>query len=418
MNDDQMRSALTRLAPDVGVDPAWRDLQARMTRDRRRRRGLLAVGAAAVVVIASLVAVSKSGSGPTTRRVTTSPAAPVPGGTSGPAQSFVPSTTTSPRPPSGTWRQLPSPPLRLDSAISAVSTGTELVIRKASVDGASGELAYDPARDSWRLLPPSPLPSATCCGEAVWTGTEAVFTAGAAGAAFNSATNRWRLLPPLPLPMDGAVASVWTGTEVVLWGPAGRTASPAGVAYNPTTNRWWHIANAPILMTDGNGVWTGQHLIIVGTVPDVVQSSETPSAAAQSYDPAADRWQVLPGPGLLPQGATTAFWTGSRLIAMNYQLDARAFDLTTRMWTDLPKLPFPARECYPTSTSAPDPPILFYCGATVQPTGTGWRQLPEGPRGRKPGIVAVGNTLITINQNSYKQASRLDLPADVVTSSR
>jgi len=115
-------------------------------------------------------------------------------------------------------------------------------------------------------------------------------------------------------------------------------------------------------------------------------------------DPAADRWQMLPAPGLLPQGATTAFWTGSRLVAMDYQLDARAFDLTTGMWTDLPKLPFPARECYPTSTIAPDPPILFDCGATVQLTGTGWRQLPDGPRGRKPAILAVGHTLITINQ--------------------
>ena len=125
-------------------------------------------------------------------------------------------------------------------------------------DGA----AYDPSTNSWRMLPPAPLPP-TADASAIWTGSEMVVFGGYddeslgafqvtnAAAAYDPSTNRWRTLPPAPLsPRAGAIA-LWTGKNVIVLGgqPAITTSSLQsfgdGAAYSPTTDTWQHIA-API----------------------------------------------------------------------------------------------------------------------------------------------------------------------------
>lgn len=67
-----------------------------------------------------------------------------------------------------------------------------------------------------------------------------------------------------------------------------------------------------------------------------------------AYYPRADRWRLLPAFPLSPQASSTA-WTGSELLAWDYELHAGAYDPATDSWRALPDLPLRAAECRPQS---------------------------------------------------------------------
>ena len=86
--------------------------------------------------------------------------------------------------------------------------------------------AYNPATRTWRKLPPMPAPRTD--GKAVWDGKEVLFIGASRpvgsgfslsgrGLAYNPATNRWRWLPPMPFPRFG-FAAVWDGRQLLVWG--------------------------------------------------------------------------------------------------------------------------------------------------------------------------------------------------------
>lgn len=66
------------------------------------------------------------------------------------------------------------------------------------------------------------------------------------GAAYDPATDTWRMLPPAPLPEDQGswptYRGAFVGGELVVWG--GPEAS--GAAYDPETDRWRTIADSPL----------------------------------------------------------------------------------------------------------------------------------------------------------------------------
>src|SRR4051812_31071749 len=84
---------------------------------------------------------------------------------------------------------------------------------------------------------------------------------------------RWSTLPAPPLPGRENAASVWTGTEVIFWGgmtPAvgGSTSRPVrgdGAAYDPATGTWRLLPAAPIgPRSNAASVWTGTEMIVWG----------------------------------------------------------------------------------------------------------------------------------------------------------
>lgn len=135
-------------------------------------------------------------------------------------------------------------------------------------DGA----AHDPSTDSWTVVPQPP-------------------TAGP-GAAFSIA-------PAVP------GTAVWTGAELIVWGGLvcsnfEEQCTPAyadfGAAYRPSTRQWRPIAAGPLGPRTGSAsVWTGTDLIIWGGEGPVPDASIGPADGA-IYDPAADRWLELRSP--------------------------------------------------------------------------------------------------------------------------
>ncbi|MFW7380924.1 MAG: Kelch repeat-containing protein [Oligoflexus sp.] len=91
--------------------------------------------------------------------------------------------------------------------------------------------------------------------------------------------------------------SVWTGTELLVWGGMGKDGRPLGGAYNPTTKQWTSDLGrdeifAPQRIEGHSLVWTGSKLIVWGgSLPSSVNTNR-----GAIYDPQArpgERWSPL-----------------------------------------------------------------------------------------------------------------------------
>jgi hypothetical protein len=162
----------------------------------------------------------------------------------------------------------------------------------------------------------------------VWTGTEMLiwggYTVGAQadGAAYDPATDRWRSLALSPLPPLTQPIAVWTGSEMIVWGgeeqaPAGGVARSMGARYDPSTDTWTLLAaaGAPAYRTRHTAVWTGTEMLVWG---GWMRGSRLPFPIygdGGRYSPAHDTWAPIIASGApTPRWDHTAVWTGSEMI--------------------------------------------------------------------------------------------------------
>lgn len=145
------------------------------------------------------------------------------------------------------------------------------------------------------------------------------------GAAYNPATNSWRKLPKSPLAGRYGQASFWTGSEMLVvdgltFSSDGSGQSPkvsqAG-AFDPATGKWrtfsWEIGNR-----QGHSVTlTGTNLIVWG---GQIRTSDDPAAnyvnVADGFviDPEDGTSQPLPKAPLEARSGHAAAWLGQQLI--------------------------------------------------------------------------------------------------------
>ena len=258
-------------------------------------------------------------------------------------------------PGSAGWARLPRAPIAPRSEYAAIWTGKKMIVwggysgNTQYGDGA----AYDPATRTWTKLAASPL-AGQDLPVTVWTGKDMLIfggsgTSGASsnGAAYDPATNTWRKLAPIPASLGGNLTgsgsyAVWTGKVMVAWGffeRSGRQAL-AAATYNPAANSWTTgtvaPARAPLF---GDAFWTGKQMIVWGS------SADSPEGFA--YDPATERWSMLPAAPLrrAARDSMLAVWTGRYLVvgggdgSTGLQKDAAAYDPATNSWTRLPDAP-------------------------------------------------------------------------------
>jgi hypothetical protein len=210
--------------------------------------------------------------------------------------------------------------------LSSVWTGKEVLVW-----GQGTRLAYDPAKDSWRRLPGSPLlRTHDGFGAVVWTGKEMLGWGGGCcgdafsdGVAYNPATNTWRALPKARLAGDQHPVGIWTGKRYVVF------AGAEAAAYDPARNTWRRIASSPVRAA--TAVWNGSRIFVT-----------TATRRVLSYDPAKDRWQKLP---LLPRGrvGSVAAWDSSRLLVWGGRRGGASLVPGAKTWTTFAYGPLPAR---------------------------------------------------------------------------
>ena len=136
---------------------------------------------------------------------------------------------------------------------------------------------YDPVQNAWTALPTAGAPSARECQAAVWTGSDMIIWGGDAsgyfgdGARYNPGSNVWVNLatnnaPQARTGLLRTLPSVWTGSEMIVWGGWNGGYLNTGGRYNPSADAWTAVQmnGAPPVRQGNAGVWTGNNLLIWG----------------------------------------------------------------------------------------------------------------------------------------------------------
>jgi len=96
----------------------------------------------------------------------------------------------------------------------------------------------------------------------IWGGEDSAGAALNTGAAYNPRTNTWR-----PMSTCGAAAksghyTVWTGSEMIVWGGTRTT----GQLYDVATDAWRQMStlNSPLAALGLSAVWAGNQMLIWG----------------------------------------------------------------------------------------------------------------------------------------------------------
>jgi N-acetylneuraminic acid mutarotase len=236
---------------------------------------------------------------------------------------------------------------------SALWTENEVVIwggRSCSVCYLNDGAKYNPASDTWTTTSAVNAPGSRFGHSAVWTGTEMIIFGGwrdvtlSDGARYNPAADTWIALNAINPPQSRALHSaVWTGKEMIVWGgttygnvgPVGQINS--GSRYSPATNTWASISltNAPSPRDTHTTIWTGSEMIVFGG-----GFGETSNDGGR-YDPTANSWIPVRTTDT-PDGRSghTAVWTGSEMIVWGGVLNTSfatntggRYDPTLDMWT-------------------------------------------------------------------------------------
>ena len=289
----------------------------------------------------------------------------------------------------GHWSQMPPAPVAPRAQDVVVWTGKELIVWGGTTVQDSASLygsgaAYDPATNSWRMLPRGPLsPRADASG--VWTGSELVifggyersangksFPATNQAAAYDPSTDRWRMLASAPLAPRYSAVALWTGKEVLVLGGTSPSASQYGdgAALDPGTGKWSHIA-APVppsghqldwqLATHAGGeilafsFWSERKALGGGSY------SMSGGADLFSYSLGSGSWTLTPARANSVPGPEEAVWTGRVLVVRGAPYNCGAcpgpltaeitdlYDPGTNTWT-------PSRQTPSAATTAPASP--------------------------------------------------------------
>jgi len=180
----------------------------------------------------------------------------------------------------------------------------------------------------------------------VWTGSEMIVWGGSANDAapwrYNPATDVWMQGSALNAPLDRrAATAVWTGSEMIVWGGSNGDRSilyGAGGRYNPTTDSWQGVSiTGEPSARDGHGaIWTGSRMVVWGGI----NSSYLNSGAR--YDPVADAWTpttLTNAPSVRSDHAYV--WTGTEMLVWsgyysgNLPVDGGRYNPSTDVWTPM-----------------------------------------------------------------------------------
>lgn len=283
-----------------------------------------------------------------------------------------------------------------------VWTGEEIIV----VGGSNGPgfdqvgAAYTPATDSWRPIadPPGHVDAweNRIGGPAIWTGDEMILWE--ASLLYNPTTDSWRSISQSPLSTQSRRATVWTGSQIVVWG--GCTLAGAqcdernegllsnGAMYDPATDTWAVMPPSPLapavhMVAD----WDGSNVVIV-----ITESGSEDGSQAATFDPQTLQWATITAPPIKARRNAAGIWAegqfviwGGRVEGEGVELaDGASYDPATRLWSILPDGPGPGRSAhtmidtgeliYISATRNVGPPLLLHLqseSSTTDPQADG-----------------------------------------------
>mgnify|MGYP001611668976 CR=1 FL=1 len=213
---------------------------------------------------------------------------------------------------------------------SAVWTGQEMIIWGGGDGGSFNTGAkYYPITDTWITISTTNAPISRGKHSAIWTGQEMIIWGGGynTGAKYYPITDTWVAITTTGAPSARwEQTAVWTGTEMLIWGGEGSSGwLNDGAKYNPTTDTWTPVSmiNAPVPRSSGYAtpglpgwasVWTGTELLIWGGFVPGSNYTQVLNTGSR-YNPATDTWTPITTNGALSgRGDPCAVWTGQEVI--------------------------------------------------------------------------------------------------------
>ncbi|MFP3902221.1 MAG: hypothetical protein ACLFXM_15305 [Acidimicrobiia bacterium] len=281
--------------------------------------------------------------------------------------------------------RFPAPPLDLRRDAAVVWTGDELLVWGGDVEafnmGLPGDdrsyddgAAFSPASRTWRRVSRSPLPDNAVTPTGVMTEQGVVLVRGRATALWNPQDDTWRELADAPaevrdLSTNGSFAMSYSANAVL----------------DVESGSWRPLPEPPERLERPTTTWTGDELVVMG-------GPGTPfrQAAGIAYHLRNDEWRRLPEPpDEIRAEALSADWDGERVVVVNYDMQAAAYDPETDSWTELPPVPARFYEWVPTVVSAGGKTAALMASAiVVLDESDRWTPLPYGER-IVPGAVAA-----------------------------
>jgi len=201
-------------------------------------------------------------------------------------------------------------------------------------------------------------------------------------------------IPPLPengcveewTPIAGNVptgrinfTSVWTGSEMIVWGGNNTFELASGAVYNLATDTWRPTSqgtNCPSKRNFHSAVWTGSRMIIWGGI------SGSPFNDGGIYDPLGDSWSLISSisaPSL--RYKHTAIWTGTEMVVWggyngtSYLNNGGRYKLLDNTWTALSEVDAPAPRWEHTAVWATSE-MIVWGGNAIGHLNTGGRYNP------------------------------------------
>jgi hypothetical protein len=352
--------------------------------------------------------------------------------------------------PSSATSSLAASPVSPPASVTAVTP-------PASASNALAGTAAALAKDHWSTLPAAPIAARTSAVSA-WTGRQLLIWGGdygpqgdqlaGDGAAYDPTTRRWTKLPAAPISARTQMASVWTGSELFIWGgDASDGIADNGALYNPTTTKWRTLPSSPLgARTGAQAVWVDGEVIVIGGDPPALSKTPQVRTDLAAFNPTTNRWTTLaPMPLTANQLvlAVIAVATNNRLYAweewqhavdnadgsgtLYSGIDLYIFDPTRNTWTpdvaasrptdgsDRNNAPGGLESALWTGTNilvppatsnwcgdCPGPAILGGRGDLLNPSTNTWTKIPAGPIDDfNPGVfVWTGTTVIDFNTSS------------------
>src|SRR6266542_1651940 len=173
--------------------------------------------------------------------------------------------------------------------------------------------------DAWAATSTINAPTAREWYTTVWTGTEMIVWGGwgagylNTGGKYNPSTDSWTATSTTNAPAARSThAAVWTGSEMIIWGGLDPDYLNTGGRYNPITDSWTATSatNAPTGRFLHTAVWSGSDMVIWGG-KDFSGAFNT----GGRYNPGTDSWTATSTTNAPSARIVhTAVWTDSQMI--------------------------------------------------------------------------------------------------------
>jgi hypothetical protein len=320
--------------------------------------------------------------------------------------------------PSGTWTDLPTPPLSARTGGIAVWTGQEAIFLGGEVDnhcppnascsqpGTNGRdgAAYDPATHSWRPIADAPVPIGAYTPHVMVGDVLVVVGQDYTWHAYDVSKDDWRPLPEPPVQPQLSASSLSAADgEVFSLGQRG-----AVLVLNMASDTWTTLPrsqNEPPLQAQSVQA-TDEGIVVIGVDATTANDGSVPSyLLADVYRDGG--WDRLQRSDMV--GGYVWNWTGERLVSPSPTCvdggeadpypscipEGGILDPGTGTWAELPRAPDPLSGTW--SLSAAGGPWMLVGGYLYDDASGSWTRLgaPDGFGGyRDAASVVADGTVI------------------------